>query len=313
MFKRLPIILVAISLVGCSSIPSARKLVWQAKKAHKAEDHAAVLRNMEQVVDTQPQALDKTRFQDEVALYRDSQIIYGLEQARAAESAGRLPEAWVWYTQVSLVDEEREECATAKQESDRLLRAICEQSRADAEQALASGDSRSAAASAARGMWFGDGGCGDILQKVCSQKGEAPAASTQVIRTADVAGIVRTDSIERLVKGPLFAPYGLPVYFGDVPRYYVSLGELRVEGMPMTQDMPPAYAKIDPLAKMTKKARKKGADALINVHYWTRRKKAITRGEMVQFLDLPTEAPEEPPAPAEDESTNRTQSASQGD
>lgn len=103
-----------------------------------------------------------------------------------------------------------------------------------------------------------------------------------------VGGMVRTDSIERLTQESEFAPYGIPIYFGDVPRYYVSLGTVTVKGTPIPQSIPAEYAKLDSLSKLTIKAKKKfNPDALINVHFWTKSKKAFTVGEAVSFIQFP--------------------------
>ncbi len=280
-------------LAGCATgPPKPASLIRQAKKASKMGDDATVLRRFETVIDTTPYVLNRKRYADEIELYRNSQIAYGFERARAAESAGQLIDAWVWYYQTSLVDDERAECQEAAGEAERLRLAIAADYSVQAERCLDRGDSWGAMLLSAQSIWYGGGE--PAAQVFCSAAHPfgpgAHCSHMGCVRCSDIAGFVRTDSLQLLQDDPVFAPYGIPIYFGDVPRYYASLGSIKKQGVPITQKVPPAYAKLDVLFRLSRIAMKRGADALINVHIWTKSKKSYTEGEMVRFLNLPDTA-----------------------
>ena len=98
------------------------------------------------------------------------------------------------------------------------------------------------------------------------------------------SGPVTTTSIKKLTS-EVYAPYGVPVYFGDIPRYYISLGEVEVDGMPMYFPIPVDYKEQDAIYELSEEARELGADAIIKVRLWTKRKEYYTTGEMVRFLN----------------------------
>ncbi|MCL4217522.1 MAG: hypothetical protein KJ052_11035 [Candidatus Hydrogenedentes bacterium] len=276
-------------LAGCAGgPPKPAKSIRQAKKAHKASDHETVLKEFEYIIDTAPGVLSRKRYQDEIDLYRDSQITYGLAQAEAAEQEGRLIDAWIYYVQLSKVDENREECAQAAESAIKTFQAISSDFLEKARTAEATGNRQEALVFAAQALWYGGGDDARALFLELQGGGIADIdlAVTDPVRAEDITGLVRTDSLDRLKEDPLFAPHGMPVYFGDVRRYYVSLGEVKTKGTPFTAPVPDAYKRYDSLAKLTKKATKLGADALINVHIWTKSKKAYTQAEMVKFVDL---------------------------
>ena len=279
-------------LCGCASgPPKPRKLIYQAKKAHRSGDYGTTLRNFEKVLDTTPHVLNRSHYRDEIDLYRDAQIHYGLSEAKRAEAGGRLIDAWVYYAQVSVVDEARDECARAAEEASRLKRAVADDFLARAADAEARRDPHRALVAACQSLWYGgdERAAGIVAQVAHPLAGAGEPWRFSEVRDADVKDLVRTDSLERLRGEKEFAPYGIPIYFGEPPRYYVPMGEVKIEGRHYSQEIPPEYAVLDALAKLTRLARKKGADGIVNVRLLTRRKKAFTLGVLVKFAELPPE------------------------
>jgi len=90
----------------------------------------------------------------------------------------------------------------------------------------------------------------------------------------------------------------MPIFFGDVPRYYVTFGEVKVKGVPVPRELPAAYAKMDSLFLLTRKARRMEADAVINVRLWTKRKNSFTLGEAIKFAEFPREGTKANPVQA---------------
>lgn len=290
-------VVLALVVSGCTSgPPKPRKFIGLAKKEARRGNDAEVLRNMEKVVDWQPRILNKSWYADELELYRDSQVRYGLTRAAEAEQKNSLEEAWVWYVQVSQVDPARPECQEAKKAADatkdKIARALADAANA----AVARGDVTAALSFAARSKYFGGG---DEATKILAAAGTGPEQAGQVsaideITEAHVAGLVRTNSLELLNDTPVFAPYGLPIYFGDVPRYYVVIDELMAVGVPAVQRVPSEYAMLDGLASLTTMAREKtpDADAIINVRLFTTANKRFVYGEAVKFANFSSATPE---------------------
>lgn len=285
-FRRMHFVLAGVLVLTAASGCATTRQISKAEKAYEAGNHQAVLENFEEVIDTKPEVLNRGHRQDEVAHYRDSQIAYGFDQAKQAEAQGELVHAWIWYIQTSAVDGEREECKQALDEAKRVKQAIADRYMEEASNALARGARVEAATAASQSVWYGNDAARDLFREA-SQSQELPPWFEGDITNADVQGVVRTDSIERFQIREVFAPYGIPVYFGEPPRYYVSMGEMKVEGTHYTREAPAEFAQYDALFKMSRKAKKKGADAIINVQFWTKRKKPFTRGEFVKFAVLP--------------------------
>ena len=281
-------------LAGCASgPPSPRKLIYQAKKAYQAGDYRGTMVCMEKVLDTAPHVLQRSQFADEIQLYNDAQIKHGMAWAQTLEQSGQLIDAWIIYAQVAVVRPEREECRKAAIEALRLQKLIADRFLQEAQSALRAGDRHGALMAASQSFWYGGGDPAmEVFRSAAGSHDGVPAApSTQVLRRAEVTDLLRTDSLDRFRGDPEFAPYGIPVFFGETPRYYETLGEITIEGRHFSQKIPAEYAVTDALSKLCFLARREGADALINVRLWTKRRKAFTVGEMVRFAALPPETP----------------------
>lgn len=281
---------ILVLLSGCATGgPSPASCIRNAKAAYQKNEIKSALENFQKVVDFAPWALEKKRFADEVALYRDAQVKYGTEQSSQAEGAGNLLDAWIWNIQVANVDPGRAECQAANEATSRLKTAIAADYLAKAQASLQSNDRAAAMVGAVQAAWFG---AGDEAVAAMEAAAGRPADGVRPwvfdkIRSDELADLVRTDTIERVKDYASFSPYGVPIYFGDVPRYYTSLGTVQVKGMPIPRKVPSEYAKLDSLQKLTKKATAKYTpDAIINVHYWTKSKKAYTVGEAIRWVDL---------------------------
>ncbi len=276
--------------VSTSSGPNPRSLVKQADKAFTNGDLEAGLRNMQLILDTTPWVLDQSRYSDAIKQYRDAQIEYGFQQARNEEASGNYVKAWVWYVQTSMVDPDREECTKAIKEAQRLRQVISTDFANRAVAAASAGDSKLAASYALRSLWYADNeDAKNILSALEKQSGNVlDFSSIDRIKDTDVAGTVRTDSLQKLSPAPttIFAPFGLPIYFGDIPKYYQVLGPVQVKGVLQTQELAPEYAQSSSLYALTNLAQKLyNPDALINVTYETTTRNAFTVGTAVRFIE----------------------------
>lgn len=285
------VFLLATVSAGCASgPPKPGRVLRQAEKAYQTGDYQTTLTCFEKVIDTTPWILQRSRYEDSLVHYEDAQIQFGLAKAKQAELAGNLIEAWVWLVQISLVNETREECIAAEKDALRIKVAISDDFLKQAEEKSSSGKGCDAAILALQSLWYQQNDPAQSLLKkeIPSMESQAALWAIDAISASDITNFVRTDTITRLGEAPEFAPFGIPIYFGDVPRYYITLGTVEVEGIPISKNVPIEYRKKDVLAKLTAKARKRfDPDALIKVHYWTKSKKAFTNGEAVKFIDYP--------------------------
>lgn len=284
-------VLLALTSIGCATSGSGKPAshIRNAKREYAKGNMHATLVSFERAVAISPAALEKKRFADELTMYQDAQIKYGTEMAAQAESEGRLLHAWVWNVQLSIVDPNRDECRNARDAAVRLKAAIGKDYLRQARQFLETQDTHAALLFASRSLWFGEEQAEGVMDQIAARLNPSlDSWQFDPIREEDVRDLVRTDSIERLTPKQEFAPYGIPIYFGDIPRYYVSLGTITVKGYPIPQDVPPEFTKLDALSKLSEKAGAKfNPDALINVHFWTKSKKAFTVGEAVRFVQFP--------------------------
>ena len=157
---------------GCvSGPPKPKSLVRQSKKAYKNSDYSGTMRGFEKVLDTTPYVLNRSRYKDEIEMYHDAQIKYGLATAQKLETEGRLIDAWIYYVQLSVVDPDRRECQQAVNEAARLRLRIAEDFTRDAKTALANGRVHDAALAASQGLWYGGEEAEQILRDASQHGG----------------------------------------------------------------------------------------------------------------------------------------------
>jgi hypothetical protein len=263
-------------------------LISQAQRAYDAEDYYTVLSRLETVLAVAPHILGNWKHVDDIVLYRDSQIRYAMANAEYAEEIGDLSHAWVWYVQASKVDPDREECRLAEIEATRLKQAISDSYARQAASSLGRNDFHAAIVEASQSLAFGENPQAlDVLSRA-SESGSNPGADLlfENISEDDVTDLVRTDSLARLRPRNSYSPYGIPVYFGDIRRYYTSFGtvEIITEAPPHTSKSPSGWELDDAILGLTNRALASGADAIINVRYRTRNgRKFYTEGELVKF------------------------------
>ena len=283
-------VLVAVLMPACAGPGNPKRYMRKGKKAYKNEDYAGALINFQTVREVAPEMFNKWHRKDELASYLDTQIKFGIKEADSRAARGDLIGAWVYYVQVSGVDDSREECQQAWVCAQETRQAIAGDFLRQAREAAARGDRHGTVMAANQSLWYGGGEEAAAMLAEANGQGHILPQPYQAskVNWYDVMSPegVRTDTIERLLDTREYAPYGMPIYFGEAPRYYIRMGELKVEGMPEYRDIPAQFREKDPLFKLTKKARKHGADALVNVRMWTRRQKVHTRAEMVKFADI---------------------------
>jgi hypothetical protein len=286
---KLVVLTVALSLTlgACVTGPTHPTiLISQARSAYDAEDYYTVLSRFETVLAVAPHILGNWKHVDDIVLYRDSQIRYAMANAAYAEEIGHLSHAWVWYVQASKVDPDREECRLAEVEATRLKQAISDSYAKQAASSLRRNDLHAAIVEASQSLAFGENPQAlDVLSRA-SESGSNPGVDLlfEAISEDDVTDLVRTDSLARLRPRDSYSPYGIPVYFGDIRRYYTTLGTVEVLGLPYTSKPAPGWESGDAILGLTNRALASGADAIINVRYRTRNgRKFYTEGELVKF------------------------------
>ncbi|MCP4639216.1 MAG: hypothetical protein GY851_02215 [bacterium] len=314
--------LVATSLAacfgGCSSF--YEKQIKQGVKAHETgTEYRKAVQRFENVLDSQPQKLSVRKHAKQIDAYRDSQIRYGTAAAQKARDDNDLRGAWLLLMQTSLVDRERVECRLALDQAHQVREQIVQEALAEAQAALDRGDVAGAVSWAAQGLWYGGGEeAAALLQEAAIPTEDLGIISqSEVLRTLDVNGCLRTDSLEKIADGQPFAPYGkapkgavsyaygektravegssIPVYFGDVPRYYVVVQEARVKGGPVSQPVHPRFAKTskDSLRILSRRVstyrsteESRRPNAVVNARLWTKSKKAYTKADLVQIMEF---------------------------
>lgn len=299
LIKTILLLAVCAVLEGCASmftggarnVPLTPKATLKAaNKAYLGRSYDQALVYYERVLKTKPKLVKNKRRVKHLDNYYDTQVQYGIRQARNAEEAARPEDAFVFYTRVAGIYPSREVCQEAAADAARVRAKIAQQYLSEAQQLLAY-DKPGAAKKACQSLWFGGG---DPAQQVLIQATGSPEAAdafawqAATIRSSDIQGPIRTDTLARLVKTPEFAPYGTPIFFGDAPLYYISMGKLTVKGFPRIDPdtvMPPGT--VDALALLSVQAKKLGADAIANVHMWTKRKRMRVTAELVRKADLP--------------------------
>lgn len=280
---------------GCSSVPSARRYIREAEKADEVGNMELVLKNMEIMTDIFPQELAKERRAEVLAMYRRNQIAYGVQQSDRAETRGDLIEAWVWAVQTASVEPENPECKRMADRAETLYDAIGASFMEQAQDSLAANRPEKAFSYAIKASWYGAGDAAAPLLTAIAGNNAGSFHPGEVIHGQGVKGILRTDSLEQFGAQKAFAPYGLPIYFGDIPQYYQFIQQVKVKGTPVPRELPQEYTKVDALFQLTSKARRVGADALVNVHMWTTRKKVYTIGDAIRLAHLPYDGTEESP------------------
>lgn len=284
------VLALVLMTLGCASgPPKPRRYVRDAIKADEVDNCELVLKNIETLSDIFPHELAKKRNRNLIPIYRENQIEYGFTQSNLAYERGNFVEAWVWAVQTSVVEPEKPECWTMAQRAQELRVEIATDFLAQARKALSANQREKAFSLAVRSAWYGSGEQGALLIKTITQDPVLAEliANNEIIQETDVRGILRTDSVSRFGLEKSLAPYGIPIYFGDVPRYYLSLGEIEVKGVPVPKELPAAYSIQDSLYFLTHKALRRDADAIINVRFLTKRKKPFTIGEAIKFADFP--------------------------
>lgn len=275
---------------GCSSIPSAKKLEREARRAHKTGDYTLALEKMQTLEDVYPGHLADEREEKARALYQELQSLYGTQQAELASSEGRLLDAWVWYTQLALLATDSESSNAAAEKATKLYSQIGEKYCGEARRALSNGDRSSAIEWATRALWFGGGRTAENIFAEATGVPNANGVTGDIrpVQPNDVAARIRTDNHYIVAPDDLFAPYGLPIFFGEPRRYYLPVKEIMVKGYPVYSGVPESFKKADPLLRLTKAAKKKApmADGLINVRLWTKSKKQYVRADAVKFIEF---------------------------
>jgi len=298
MAKMIVLVTACAVLAGCATMSTGARNVpltpkatlKAANKAYQGRSYDQALVYYERVLKTKPKLLKNKRRVKHLDNYYDTQVQYGIRQARNAEEAARPEDALVFYTRVASIYPSREVCQEAAADAERVRAKIAQQYLAEAQQLLPY-NKPGAAKKACQSLWFvgGEPARAVLVQAVGSpEAADAFAWQAAAIRSSDVSGPIRTDTLARLTKTPEFAPYGTPIFFGDAPLYYISMGKLTVKGYPKIDPdtvMPPGT--IDALALLSVQAKKRGADAIANVHMWTKRKRMRVSAELVRKADLP--------------------------
>ncbi len=279
----------SLLLLGGCGPPKPGTFIDRGVAAYENQRYEEALRQFEKVLDTAPQTLNPVERPSEVAAYQECQIAYGSAQARQAEGAGRLINAWVWWVQVSMVSDDHPACEDAEKKAAEVRKRICARFLEEAEAALEDENFSMAMAHTAQSRWYGcEEGAERLLAEAAARSGMMVfLPPVDEIQAYDVADHVRTDSLCRLSERFPFNPYGIPIFFGDVPMYYVTIGHVRVEGPPLSHKLPPEYSEYDTMHKMTKIASENNADAIINVRLWTKTQKPYAKGEMIRFVHFP--------------------------
>lgn len=281
--------------IGCATMERDKNLRTATNNASQGNYQRAIP-YFEKAFDSNPSLHNKSKYMTEIRIYRDTQVRFALEQSRAAEMDGRLVEAWIWLAQASFVDKDHEEMPKVLGELQRIRKRIQSRGVQDALLLHEAGENVRAVDSLAQSLWFGSQTeAWDTLHGIAQPlQGSAASATVDGVREVDVAGMVRSDSLERIAGTNRFAPYGIPIYFGDVRKYYRPLKKIKAKGSPYMHAQPIGAVPKDSLKKLTEKARKANGNAIVNVHIITKRKKTITRGEVVRTLDFDEKA-EAPP------------------
>jgi hypothetical protein len=296
------LIAAAAALAGCVTTPASQLALMNAPagdvlraadKDYKAMNYDSAMLGFENVQMREPKRLTNTGGAKYLDDYFDCQIQWGLRQARAAEAQGDLHKAYIFFTLVSRVYPETDLCRKTAEDAVRVKKTMAKGYLVKAQNALAGGLTIEAANCACQSLWLGGG---DEAQKVFDdatrgQGGGAPLPwQTSLVREVDLDATVRTDTMARLEKQPVFAPYGVPIYNGQPPRYYISMGKVTVNGFPRSMfGLPNVQNQPDGINLLSTTAKQNGADAVINVQLWTKRKRYKTSGELVRFADLPAE------------------------
>lgn len=294
----------AVAMSACGP-PSPRSLVGLAKRAERKGDRMEMLKNVELLQDLAPRELQsKSRGMKEFrATYVDAQIAFGLEEARKAKEAKELIDAWIWLVQISLVDPERAECKAAQEEARKTRTEIAAMLAQEAQDALGKGDPVKAIQAAVRSLWFEENDQAKGLLEQAGTRADAYTASWRFdpMKDDDVAGHLRTDSLSLMREPPVFAPYGVPIFFGDVPYCHYSLGQVMVKGTPMPYGtgnpkalkyLPKGSDSLALLSRVAARARRVErkrvqADAIINVMYERTAFDVITSGELIKYVEAP--------------------------
>lgn len=272
----------ALLLGGCSTPNPAATYASQGRKFYGKGLIPEALDSFNRSTDYDASVMAGKRYAKQRVMYEESQIQYGLEQAKATEDRGDLTEAMTWYYCVAQVNPERAECTEARAHAERIEGALPASYLGKAREALAQGDKIAAHDWALRAfMATGDEEAQSMLDELAAAAPFDGQASTRPVPVSakSIQPPVRTDLLAKVTGRPTTMVDGVHVFYGEPVAYYQPLDTTRLEGYPNGV-----------LPILAARAKRKGGDALVNVSVQHKGETAVTSATIAKMLQFESES-----------------------